>query len=77
MMLIAGSSEEITAEFMESKGEMEEDAKGPETSETQMQTFVFSATMSKDLQRNLKKRRKAKDLKGKGKDRKPATTLGE
>lgn len=40
----------------------------------QLQTFVFSATLSKDLQRNLKKRGRPQ---GKGKkNSKPASTLG-
>lgn len=40
-----------------------------------MQTFVFSATMSKDLQRNLKRRQRPK-REGK-KEVKPASTLGK
>lgn len=36
-----------------------------------MQTFVFSATLSKDLQRNLKKRTGSRK-----KNAKPASTLG-
>ena len=39
-----------------------------------LQTFVFSATLSKDLQRNLKKRTKPR---GNRKNSKPLTTLGE
>jgi len=39
-----------------------------------LQTFVFSATLSKDLQRNLKKRAKPRKS---GKFSKPLTTLGE
>lgn len=38
----------------------------------QMQTFVFSATLSKDLQRNFKKRSRPK-----GKNAKPASTLDD
>ncbi|KIP12099.1 hypothetical protein PHLGIDRAFT_62387, partial [Phlebiopsis gigantea 11061_1 CR5-6] len=38
----------------------------------QMQTFVFSATLSKDLQRNFKKRSRTK-----GKNAKPASTLDD
>jgi len=41
----------------------------------ELQTFVFSATLSKDLQRNLKKRSRPKGDKTKKKN-KPATTLG-
>ena len=37
-----------------------------------LQTFVFSATLSKDLQRNLKRHSKPKGKK----NRKPASTLG-
>ena len=40
-----------------------------------MQTFVFSATMSKDLQRNVKKRTRPK-APGNKKDQ-PASTLGQ
>ena len=41
--------------------------------EGEMQTFIFSATLSKDLQKNLKKRaRPHKHKKGQ-----PASTLGE
>ena len=50
--------------------EGEEDTKAGITDE-QMQTFVFSATLSKDLQQNLKKRKHARAAKGK-----PASTLG-
>ena len=39
-----------------------------------MQTFVFSATLSKDLQRNLKKRRKHRAPR---KGEKPASTLDD
>jgi superfamily II DNA/RNA helicase len=45
------------------------------TVQDQLQTFVFSATMSKDLQRNLKKRHKV-SMHGK-KGFKPASTLGK
>jgi ATP-dependent RNA helicase DDX24/MAK5 len=41
-----------------------------------LQTFVFSATLSKDLQRNLKKRSRPKGGRAK-KHQKPATTLGK
>ncbi|VDC07946.1 unnamed protein product [Peniophora sp. CBMAI 1063] len=46
----------------------------PESGEDAMQTFVFSATLSKDLQRNLKKRRKSRAPK---KGEKPASTLDD
>lgn len=38
-----------------------------------LQTFIFSATMSKDLQRNVKKRSRPRMTKKKA----PASTLGE
>ena len=43
-----------------------------------LQTFVFSATLSKDLQRNVKRRSRPKDTRKKYKkyDEKPASTLG-
>jgi ATP-dependent RNA helicase DDX24/MAK5 len=44
--------------------------------EGSMQTFVFSATLSKDLQRNLKKRLRTKSNKRQYKHEKPASTLG-
>ena len=49
-----------------------EEVKAPEDTNgarNDMQTYIFSATMSKDLQKNLKKFKRSK-----GKDR--ATTLG-
>lgn len=46
--------------------------------EGDMQTFVFSATLSKDLQRNLKKRYKPKGSKKHyKKEHVPASTLGK
>ena len=43
----------------------------------QLQTFVFSATLSKDLQRNVKKKFRPKGNKKHYKrEQKPATTLG-
>ncbi len=41
-----------------------------------MQTFVFSATLSKDLQRNLKKRQKYFKNTSRRKKQEPASTLG-
>lgn len=42
-----------------------------------LQTFVFSATLSKDLQRNVKKRSRPKSAgKYKKRNEKPASTLG-
>jgi ATP-dependent RNA helicase DDX24/MAK5 len=46
-----------------------------EPTKDQMQTFVFSATMSKDLQQNLKKRQKPRG-KRTGSTQ-PASTLGK
>ncbi|KAE9408744.1 DEAD-domain-containing protein [Gymnopus androsaceus JB14] len=43
----------------------------------QMQTFVFSATLSKDLQKNVKKRSKPKRSKNSKKEEKPASTLDD
>lgn len=50
-----------------------------EKEETPMQTFVFSATLSRDLQQNLKKRKRPRVNKGnrKGANDKPASTLDE
>jgi ATP-dependent RNA helicase DDX24/MAK5 len=58
-------------------GDDEEQAQGGDGSESEvrgLQTFVFSATMSKDLQRNVKKRSRPKLSK---KGTKPASTLDE
>ncbi len=55
-----------------SAGEAQEVDAEPTTGD-ELQTFVFSATLSKDLQRNLKKRARPK-----GKKRHtPASTLGK
>lgn len=42
-----------------------------------MQTFVFSATLSKDLQKNVKRRSKPKRSSKNPKKEKQASTLGE
>ena len=48
-----------------------------ETKRDQLQTFVFSATLSRDLQQNLKKRKRIKPGNRKRKSNgKPETTLG-
>ena len=52
----------------------DEEEEGPDSGEGAMQTFVFSATLSKDLQRNLKKRRKTRMPR---KGDKPASTLDD
>jgi ATP-dependent RNA helicase DDX24/MAK5 len=54
----------------------DEDTK-PKIVKDGLQTFVFSATLSKDLQRNVKKKFRSKGNKKHYKrDQKPATTLG-
>jgi ATP-dependent RNA helicase DDX24/MAK5 len=50
------------------------DSQAPEIANDAMQTFVFSATMSKDLQQNLKRRQRPKG--GKSSKDKPPSTLG-
>lgn len=50
-----------------------EDGEMTSPTKDNLQTFVFSATLSKDLQRNLKKRAKPRKD---GKNKKPLTTLG-
>ncbi|KZV76542.1 DEAD-domain-containing protein [Peniophora sp. CONT] len=66
------------ADFNKAVGEgaasSDEEEEAPESAEGGMQTFVFSATLSKDLQRNLKKRRKARVTR---KGDKPASTLDD
>ncbi|KAH9941652.1 DEAD-domain-containing protein [Epithele typhae] len=57
---------------MEKEGDNDEDTKEGVRS-GDLQTFVFSATLSKDLQRNLKKRRSHKHKK----NGKPASTLDD
>ena len=51
-----------------------EDEPATDSAKDNLQTFVFSATLSKDLQRNLKKRAKPRKS---GKNSKPLTTLGK
>jgi ATP-dependent RNA helicase DDX24/MAK5 len=60
-------------------GDMEDDDEDtkPRIVKDGLQTFVFSATLSKDLQRNVKKKFRSKGNKKHYKrDQKPATTLG-
>lgn len=62
-------------------GQEEEEENQPdsatEKTEEQMQTFVFSATLSRDLQQNLKRRKRVKQSNGKRKGNgRPETTLG-
>ena len=64
--------DEIEPEPADDNSEDSEESKTG-VKEGEMQTFIFSATLSKDLQKNLKKRsRPHKHKKGK-----PASTLGE
>ncbi|KAL0071272.1 ATP-dependent RNA helicase [Marasmius tenuissimus] len=60
------------------EGEQAEDREAPSRSdsETHLQTFVFSATLSKELQRNVKKRSRPKGG-GKKPNHQPATTLDD
>ncbi|KAI5122092.1 hypothetical protein M0805_002214 [Coniferiporia weirii] len=63
----------------EGEGEHDNDGEDKAGGDPPMQTFVFSATLSRDLQQNLKKRRRARVEKGKrkGANDKPASTLDE
>ncbi|KAF8644930.1 hypothetical protein AX16_008212 [Volvariella volvacea WC 439] len=56
-------------------GEDEEEQQNLKSIDT-LQTFVFSATLSKDLQQNLK-RRKSRSKSSKKRSNEPATTLGD
>ncbi|KAF5392731.1 hypothetical protein D9757_000998 [Collybiopsis confluens] len=56
--------------------EQAEDSKD-KVSRDSLQTFVFSATLSKDLQKNVKKRSKLKSKRSKKKEEKPASTLDD
>ena len=51
-----------------------EDEPASDSTKDTLQTFVFSATLSKELQRNLRKRANPRKS---GKKSKPLTTLGE
>ncbi|KAI0074447.1 DEAD-domain-containing protein [Panus rudis PR-1116 ss-1] len=62
----SGSDSESDAESSTMHNAQNDDHSNPDSKEEQMQTFVFSATLSKELQRNLKKRTRT-PLKGKGK----------
>jgi len=67
--------EEIPGDEEQAMGNEEEDTK--EGVKDGLQTFVFSATLSKELQRNVKKKFRPKGNKKHYKrDQKPATTLG-
>jgi ATP-dependent RNA helicase DDX24/MAK5 len=65
------SEDEIQPEFND-KSDVEEDEV---ENRDDMQTFVFSATLSKDLQRNVKRRTRPKGTRNK-KDKAPST-LGQ
>ena len=58
------------------KGSESTDEDGKSENAENMQTFVFSATLSKDLQQNLRKKPRQRQQSQKRKDGKPSTTLG-
>lgn len=66
--------DEIDPEFNDADEE-DDDGEGESERKDTLQTFVFSATLSKDLQRNVKKRSRA-PYAGNKKDKSPST-LGE
>jgi ATP-dependent RNA helicase DDX24/MAK5 len=70
-MTLSNSEDEIVPEFND-ESDVEEDEVDVKSD---MQTFVFSATLSKDLQRNVKKRTRPKGA-GNKKD-KSLSTLGQ
>ena len=63
---------------IKSEDKLEEESEAEDTKEGvragELQTFVFSATLSKDLQKNLKRRSRPKGTK---KNQKPASTLDD
>ncbi|KAL0579934.1 ATP-dependent RNA helicase [Marasmius crinis-equi] len=65
---IPNDTESVTGE--------EEEREAPSNTETQLQTFIFSATLSKELQRNVKKRSRPK-YGGKKQNQQPASTLDD
>jgi ATP-dependent RNA helicase DDX24/MAK5 len=71
LILLSNSEDKIKSEF-DDNSDVEEDEK---ENKDDMQTFVFSATLSKDLQRNVKKRTRPKGTWSK-KDKSPST-LGQ
>ncbi|RXW15879.1 hypothetical protein EST38_g9969 [Candolleomyces aberdarensis] len=71
LTLREASEEQIPGE--EHENEADEEVKDG----NEMQTFVFSATLSKDLQRNLKKPMRPKFSSKKKKQQKPASTLDD
>lgn len=56
--------------------ESEESEEEQDSVQDGLQTFIFSATLSKELQRNVKKRSRPKGL-GKKRSQQPASTLGK
>lgn len=64
--------DQIEPDFGGVSAEDAQDVDAEPATEEEMQTFVFSATLSKDLQRNLKKRARPKGKKRHA----PASTLG-
>lgn len=65
--------DQIKADFNDSNSDKESKSGAEKGQEDALQTFVFSATLSKDLQRNLKRRVHPK---GVSKNKEPASTLG-
>jgi len=63
---------------MDGEGEVEAEAEDTKLAKDGLQTFVFSATLSKNLQRNVKRHTRPKSAgKHKKHDEQPASTLGE
>ena len=70
------NQETTDAEF--SNSNEEQTAVPPSEDESPLQTFIFSATLSKDLQQNLKLRRtRERKVTKKGSQAKPSSTLDE
>ena len=78
MMSFRNRDDQIPTDFVDiSEDQVEQDEDEEERIKDGLQTFVFSATLSKDLQRNLKKRFRPKGNKKHYKrDPTPASTLG-
>ncbi|KAF5356801.1 hypothetical protein D9756_006574 [Leucocoprinus leucothites] len=77
LTLRENQNDEIPTEYNAMTADSIGEEQKPEVSDG-LQTFVLSATLSKDLQRNLKKRMRPKsNKKRKNKDDKPASTLDD
>lgn len=72
----AESDPDFTAAGME-RSETSENGDEQKIDDSPMQTFVFSATLSKDLQQNLKRRKRALQIKSKRKNASSSSTLDE